>query len=199
MRKGFTLAVVGVAATVAVIAVSERAQYTSLFDTMTFSQDNVDFANFLAKYGKSYGTKEEFQFRFEQYMKNMAMIREENSKNDNTFSMAPNKFADYSRAEYKRLLGYKKSTDAHVKTFELFEAIPDSVDWRTKGAVTPVKDQGQCGSCWAFSAVGALEGRNFIKNNKLISLSEQQLVDCSTSLGNQGCNGGEMYLAFQYA
>jgi len=133
-------------------------------------------------------------------MKNMAMIREENTKNDNTFSMAPNKFADYSRAEYKRLLGYKKSVaEGHVKTYELPATIPDSVDWRTSGAVTPVKDQGQCGSCWAFSATGALEGRYFIKNNKLISLSEQQLVDCSTSLGNQGCNGGEMYLAFQYA
>jgi len=76
--------------------------------------------------------------------------------------------------------------------------IPTTVDWRTKGAVTPVKNQGQCGSCWAFSTIGGCEGANFLSTKSLVSLSEQQVVDCSTNGGNQGCNGGDLPPAYQY-
>ncbi|XAR50269.1 Zingipain [Bertholletia excelsa] len=81
--------------------------------------------------------------------------------------------------------------------YENVDRVPPSVDWRKKGAVTPVKDQGQCGSCWAFSTVAAVEGINKIKTNKLVSLSEQELIDCDTKQ-NQGCDGGLMDLAFDF-
>ena len=76
--------------------------------------------------------------------------------------------------------------------------IPESVDWRTAGAVTPVKNEANCGSCWAFSATGALEGAHFIQTGMLLSLSEQQLVDCSTGM-SKGCDGGMQQDAFDYA
>jgi C1A family cysteine protease len=99
-----------------------------------------------------------------------------------------------------KMLGYRfNDQEREVSTFtpeELTQAGP--IDWRTKGAVTPIKNQGQCGSCWAFSTIAATEGAWVQAKGKLLSFSEQQLVDCSTSYGNHGCNGGLMDYGFKY-
>merc|ERR1712047_6754 len=113
-----------------------------------------------------------------------------------------NKFGDLLSTEFAAMYnGYthklRTGTETVFMAPENFVA-PTSVDWRTEGAVTPVKDQKQCGSCWAFSATGSLEGQNFKKTGKFVSLSEQNLVDCSKKYGNHGCEGGLMDFAFQY-
>merc|ERR1711998_366654 len=107
--------------------------------------------------------------------------------------------------EFKRLYtgGYKAGSSMlgdlpYLGEHETVES-SGSVDWTTKGAVTPVKDQGQCGPCWAFSTTGGLEGAWEIATGNLKSLSEQQYVDCDTAGGNAGCNGGDMATAIGWS
>merc|ERR1711964_290581 len=109
-----------------------------------------------------------------------------------------NEFGDLTNQEFTaKYLGYiPRSNQNEIMETADIKDVPDSVDWTTKDVVTPVKNQGSCGSCWAFSTTGSLESAYAIKNKKLVSLSEQQLVDCSKK--NQGCGGGLMDLAFAY-
>jgi KDEL-tailed cysteine endopeptidase len=199
MRKGFAaLAVVGVAACVALYAVTQTAQSSSLYTDISGAE--MEYIRFVAKFGKSYGTKEEFAMRSNIFKQNYARIVEENLNKENTFTLENNKFADWTPAEYKRILNLKKSESKGTRSLVNSNvSIPASIDWRTEGAVNAVKDQGQCGSCWAFSAVAAMEGRWKIKSANLLNMSEQQLVDCSGSYGNEGCNGGWMDQGFEYA
>jgi C1A family cysteine protease len=109
-----------------------------------------------------------------------------------------NEFSDWTDSEYNQLLGYKPAQTnkmAKILTYPPFE-LPTSVDWVALGGVTPVKNQGSCGSCWTFSTTGALEGANFVASGVLLSFSEQQLVDCDTQ--NAGCGGGDSFLAYEY-
>jgi len=202
MRSGYaTLAVVGVAACVAVYALTGSAPASKSLYTM--AADDFEFLKYVAKYGKSYGTKEEFEYRANNFRNVLQQLSEENSKNDNSFTVGINKFADWSHEEYKRLLSYKAIPKEFVSQAEPTNvSIPQAVDWRSQGKVNKVKDQGQCGSCWAFSAIGAMESRFAIKSGTLLSLSEQQLVDCAKGAkypNSNGCEGGEMYEAIDYA
>ncbi|KAH1246135.1 hypothetical protein AAZX31_06G166800 [Glycine max] len=144
--------------------------------------------------------------RFNVFKANMMHVHNTN-KMDKPYKLKLNKFADMTNHEFRST--YAGSKVNHHRMFrdmprgngtfmyEKVGSVPASVDWRKKGAVTDVKDQGHCGSCWAFSTVVAVEGINQIKTNKLVSLSEQELVDCDTE-ENAGCNGGLMESAFQF-
>lgn len=142
MRTGFaSLAVVGVAACIAVYALTQQPKSTFLSSNIMTSED-LEFLKYVSKFSKSYGTKEEFEFRAEQFKNSLVKIAEENSKNDNTFSLGLNKFADWTPSEYRRILSYKPIKGARKTVQQSFEnvSIPDAIDWRTKGVVNPVKD-----------------------------------------------------------
>lgn len=152
---------------------------------------------------KSYSSFEE-PVRFAIFIENVNKITAFNAANDGT-KLAINKFADLTGEEFQNIHAScsSKETDqdfiaANTLVQEIPENLPDSVDWRSKGAVTPVKDQGTCGACWAFSANAALEGLNFINTTTLLSFSNQQVIDCDNGQGDEGCGGGWPYLAVTY-
>ena len=141
------------------------------------------------------------------YQDNIDFIDAHNARfvrGEATFDMGVNEYTHLSHAEFKALfIGPKIPARAQtnvakqpLRTF--LTGTADAVDWRAKGAVTPVKNQGQCGSCWSFSTTGSTEGRVQIATGKLPVLSEQQLMDCSTKEGDQSCQGGLMDYGFQY-
>jgi len=156
------------------------------------------FATFLKEHNKVY-EGDEVQYRFSVFKSTMDIIDEHN-KGNHTWTMGINQFSDLTPIEFEKIhLGYIHRPNSNKNYADLsgIEAAND-IDWTTKGAVTPIKDQAQCGSCWAFSTTGSTESANFLSKGDLKSLSEQQLVDCSGSYGNQGCNGGLMDNAFKY-
>jgi hypothetical protein len=143
MRTGFaSLAVVGVAACVAVYAFTQQPTSGSSLYSNVISADDMEYLKYISKFGKSFATKEEFEFRSNVFKNTLVAIANENSKNSNTFTVGINKFADWTPAEYKRILSYKpmRAGRQAASTVSNYEAIPDAVDWRTSGKVNPIKD-----------------------------------------------------------
>ncbi|CAO2813910.1 unnamed protein product [Amaranthus hypochondriacus] len=159
------------------------------------------FVSWISKHARIYNSLEEKLLRFEIFKDNLKHIDERN-KHISSYWLGLNEFADLTHQEFKnKYMGLgvaprRNSDSAQHFTYKDVTSIPKSVDWRKKGAVTPVKNQGACGSCWAFSTVAAVEGINQIVTGNLTSLSEQELIDCDVS--NNGCNGGLMDNAFEF-
>jgi len=163
----------------------------------TLSAEDYKFMEFVSQYNRSFGTVAEFTYRLGIFKQKIAQHAEHNASNK-TSTVGINHLTDRSDEEIKKLLGFRQNLNDSNNTVTLpTDNLAEAIDWRTLGAVTPVKDQGQCGSCWSFSSTGAMEGAHQIKTGELVSLSEQNLVDCSHL--NHGCNGGSMDLAFMYA
>lgn len=166
-------------------------------------------------FSKWYDSIEDEANRFVIFIENWRYIHNHNKNSGASYILGLNEFADLTSNQFRlRVHGHTGSCMSHARQTRISPTtnasqtyydpslaivrVPTSVDWTSKGKVTPVKNQGPCGSCWAFSTTGAIESRYAIKNNKLISLSEQELVDCSKSYGNGGCSGGLMTAAFKY-
>ncbi|KHJ44510.1 papain family cysteine protease, partial [Trichuris suis] len=156
---------------------------------------------------KTYQTFADESHHYETFLLNYLKIVKHNVQfkaGRESYQLRMNSFGDMTYSEFiSTMNGYKRSTgglkrDAKIYAPQPVSSAPKNIDWRKLGLVTPVKDQKACGSCWAFSATGSLEGQHMRKYGSLVSLSEQNLVDCSSKFGNMGCNGGLMEQAFEY-
>ncbi|KAL2654754.1 hypothetical protein GLYMA_04G028300v4 [Glycine max] len=165
------------------------------------------FEKWCKEHSKTYSSEEEKLYRLKVFEDNYAFVAQHNqnannNNNNSSYTLSLNAFADLTHHEFKTtrlglpltLLRFKRPQNQQSR--DLLH-IPSQIDWRQSGAVTPVKDQASCGACWAFSATGAIEGINKIVTGSLVSLSEQELIDCDTSY-NSGCGGGLMDFAYQF-
>ena len=168
MRKGFatTLAVVGVAATVTLFALTYRTpKAVTMYQNS--SEEEVEFLQFIAKYGKSYTAKAQHESRYKAFRENMQRIREENAREENAYTLGVNRFADMMEEEFvnKKVNDYKTYPVLDKDSKRLMQSDPIPIDWRERNAVTPVLNEGQCDSDYAITTVTTLESRYFIKYN----------------------------------
>jgi len=160
------------------------------------------------QYGRLYSSQVEHDARYNVFEQNLKFVNEWNSEGNSSFTLGLNRFADLTNDEFVDLLGSPMEGDAKQQSLISRRNLnkgtrkpgsTEALDYRDLGAVTPVKNQGQCGSCWAFSIVAACEGANALHGSgELIELSEQQVADCSVNGGNSGCNGGDPRSAMEY-
>lgn len=163
------------------------------------------FEQFKVEYGKSYATAVEEGFRLANFAASLATVEEHNSRPERTWEMGVNQFSDMSDDEFKKRVLMTpqdcSATRGAARSAPLpARDLPEHVDWREKGVISEVKNQGQCGSCWTFASVGCLEAHMSIKYDawRAPRLAEQQLVDCAQDFDNHGCEGGLPSHAFEY-
>jgi cathepsin L len=187
--SGLTLAIVGVVAAAAVLMNAHFADSSANF----LETSDAAFNRYIAKHGKSYANKNEYMLRKTFFEKAQEEVNAHNSQNGVTWIKALNQFSDMTPEEIKRHLGGGRQGENRTQVLaqypassELLEQASQYVDWR--GQMNPVRDQGSCGSCWAFATVAATEGRYTIKYGNKLQFSEQQLIDCTRDC--YGCDGG---------
>jgi len=159
----------------------------------------TEFRLFMQKYQKVY-SPQDYQRKLHIFSQNMESINQHNRDPTKTYTLKMNQFGDLTKEEFSvAYLGFVPTKAPNrVKSQTPDLQLPVSWDWSTKGAVTPAKLQGECGSCYAFSSVGAVESCHFIDTGVLVGLSEQNIADCSSQQGNDGCSGGLNDYAFEY-
>lgn len=186
------------------VCASVLLSFLLFFDLSFASPSHVSdlFESWCDQHGKKYSSEEEKSYRLKVFEDNYAFVTQHNDMANSSYILALNAFADLTHREFKASrFGLSAAainfSRPNLQEPGLVRDVPASLDWRKKGTVTQVKDQGSCGACWSFSATGAIEGVNKIVTGSLVSLSEQELVDCDRSY-NSGCEGGLMDYAYQF-
>nr|O97397.1 RecName: Full=Cathepsin L-like proteinase; Flags: Precursor [Phaedon cochleariae]CAA76927.1 thiol protease [Phaedon cochleariae] len=177
----------------------------ALIVVINAASDQELWADFKKTHARTYKSLREEKLRFNIFQDTLRQIAEHNVKYENgesTYYLAINKFSDITDEEFRDMLMKNEASRPNLEGLEVADltvgAAPESIDWRSKGVVLPVRNQGECGSCWALSTAAAIESQSAIKSGSKVPLSPQQLVDCSTSYGNHGCNGGFAVNGFEY-
>jgi len=160
---------------------------------MIHAHEEASFVQWMRETNNMF-TGEEYKTRLGIWLSNKRLVQEHNKAKN--FLLSMNHLAHYTPAEYKAILGFKQNAQNSEASAPSNYKAPESLDWREKNVVNAIKDQGQCGSCWTFSTIQAMESQWAIKHQKLYSLSEQNLVDCVITC--YGCNGGLMEPAYDY-
>eukprot|EP00997_Jenningsia_sp_PLL12_P003648 NODE_1694_length_1090_cov_69.800192_g1380_i0.p1 GENE.NODE_1694_length_1090_cov_69.800192_g1380_i0~~NODE_1694_length_1090_cov_69.800192_g1380_i0.p1 ORF type:complete len:338 (-),score=88.67 NODE_1694_length_1090_cov_69.800192_g1380_i0:37-1050(-) len=190
--------IAAVGATAAVLYTAQTAMPAGSFLARDMTPLEKEYAQYVAQYRKNYLSQEEYDLRFQHFSKVHHEISQHNMQGK-SWTLAHNHLSDWTDAEKKTLNGFIPRVRGTSGTVfeETEESANGSKDWRNLKAVANVKNQGQCGSCWAFSTTGSIESNTEIAHGTFTSLSEQQLVDCSS--WNNGCGGGNFDFAFDYA
>ncbi|PKA49576.1 Cysteine proteinase 2 [Apostasia shenzhenica] len=205
LRRRILAAVILLSATIAAAADGYHSAHPALdqlgiLRALGRSHQAIRFAGFAQQYRKNYRSTDEIKRRYEIFVENLRLI-EATNRRGLTYKLGVNEFADWTWEEFRATrLGAAQNCSATARGNHVFAkaGLPDTKDWRKDGIVSPVKDQESCGSCWTFSATGALEAAYKQLTGKAISLSEQQLVDCANAFNNNGCEGGLPSQAFEY-